>query len=515
MSPLDEQLALLPSRLGPHLWLVLLSLTAGVAISLPLALLAVRLAALRWTVLTFAGVAQTIPSLALLALMVPLLDVARRALGASFPAFGFLPAALALVLYSLLPILRNTVTGLRGVDPAVLEAATGVGLSPRQVLLQVQLPLALPFILAGIRTSAVWTVGTATLSTPVGQTSLGNYIFSGLQTRNWTAVLVGCVATAAFALVLDAALGRLELAATERRRGPLVVGLTMVLAIVALALALRPSTTRGAHAGVVRIGAKTFTEQYVLAQALATSLNAHGFETTTLEGLGSNMLFDALAQGDLDVAVDYSGTLWANVLHREDVASREAVLTEVGRWLDEKRSISSLGSLGFENTYAFALPKARAQALGLTSLDALAGPIREMRVGSDYEFFSRPEWKRVAAVYDLKPREQVSSDPSLMYAAIKAGEVDLITTYSTDGRLDAFGLTVLEDPKHAFPPYDAMLLVSPSARKNPRLVQALRSWIGAVSVEKMRHANQLVDVEGQSKQQAATWLVDSIDAGSP
>jgi osmoprotectant transport system permease protein len=515
MSGLDEQLALLPARLGPHLWLVLISLSAGVAIGLPLAVLAVRVAALRWTVLTVAGIAQTIPSLALLALMVPLLDVARRSLGASFPAFGFLPAALALVLYSLLPILRNTVTGLRGVDPAVLEAATGVGLSPRQVLSRVQLPLAAPFIVAGIRTSAVWTVGTATLSTPVGQTSLGNYIFSGLQTRNWTAVLVGCVATALLAVILDAALGRVELAALERRERPLLFGLAILLALIATALALRPASAHDGRPGVIRIGAKTFTEQYVLAQALAMSLNARGFETATVEGLGSNMLFDALAQGDIDVAIDYSGTLWANVLHRTGVASRDDVLTEVGRWLDEKHQVLSLGSLGFENTYAFALPKARAQALGLTSLAQLSGPIRTMRVGSDYEFFSRPEWKNVAAAYELQPREEVSSDPSLMYAAIKAGEVDLITPYSTDGRIDAFGLAVLDDPKHALPPYDAMLLLSPSARRDARLVQALRSWTGAISVETMRHANQLVDVDGLSKQQAARWLVDAVDAGTP
>src|SRR5689334_3367680 len=140
MNRLDEQLALLPVRLGPHLWLVLLSLSVGVALSLPLALLAVRVKPLRVMLLGAASVVQTIPSLALLGLMVPLLDGARRALGADFPAFGFLPAALALLLYSLLPVLRNTVAGLDGVDPAILQAAVGIGLSPRQVLLRVQLP---------------------------------------------------------------------------------------------------------------------------------------------------------------------------------------------------------------------------------------------------------------------------------------------------------------------------------------------------------------------------------------
>jgi osmoprotectant transport system permease protein len=486
----------------------------GVALSLPLALVATRLPTLRWIALTAAGAVQTIPGLALLALMVPLLDGARRWLGADFPAFGFLPAALALVLYSMLPVLRNAVTGLEGVDPTVLEAATGVGLSPRQVLLQVQLPLAAPVIVAGIRTSAVWTVGTATLSTPVGQTSLGNYIFSGLQTRTWTAVLVGCAATAALALVLDAALGQVERAARERRRGPLVLGALGLAALLALAVALRPAAAEAGAARPIRVGAKNFTEQYLLAEALAATLRTEGRAATLVEGLGSTILFDALAQGDVDVAIDYSGTLWANQLHRADVAAPEVVLAEVGRWLDATHGILALGALGFENTYALALPTARARALGLTSLEQLAGPITRLRLGSDYEFFGRPEWKRVAAAYGLAPKEQVSSDPSLMYAAVKAGEVDLITAFSTDGRLDAFGLTVLADPRHAFPPYDAMLLLSPRARRDPGLVQALRSWVGAVDVETMRHANQLVDVDGQSREEAARWLVGARrDAG--
>jgi osmoprotectant transport system permease protein len=322
------------------------------------------------------------------------------------------------------------------------------------------------------------------------------------------------VATAALALVLDGALGLLEQAATQRARGSLVAGLVLLFAIVGAALALRPSGASGEPAKAVRIGAKTFTEQYVLAQALSASLRARGFETVTLEGLGSNILFDALAQSDLDVAVDYSGTLWANQLHRSDAASRQTVLDEVGRWLDATHGILSLGSLGFENAYALALPRTRAQALGVDSLAQLSGPIQTMRLGSDYEFFGRPEWKRVAAAYDLKPREQVSSDPSLMYSAVQAGDVDLITTYSTDGRIDALGLKVLADPQHAFPPYDAMLLLSPKARRDEKLVQALRSWVGAVPVEAMRHANQLVDVDGKSKLEAAQWLVSTLDGGA-
>ena len=155
-----------------------------------------RSAAVRWPALLVASLVQTIPSLALLALFYPLLlalsALSLAAFGRGFPALGFLPSLLALTLYSMLPILRNGVAGLTGVDPAIVEAARGVGMTDRQRLFQVELPLAAPVIMAGVRTAAVWTIGAATLATSVGQTSLGNYIFSGLQTENWVFVLFGC-----------------------------------------------------------------------------------------------------------------------------------------------------------------------------------------------------------------------------------------------------------------------------------------------------------------------------------
>ena len=219
-----DAFARLPDYLGGHVAVSLTALALGLAISLPLALLSVRRPALRGTLLGVASVVQTIPGLALLALFYPLLlgiaALTERTFGAGFSALGFLPSVLALALYSMLPVLRNTITGLDGVDADVKQAALGVGMTPRQSLFMVELPLALPVIMAGIRTAAVWVIGTATLSTPIGQTSLGNYIFTGLQTQNWVFVLFGCAAAAVLALAVDQLLALMErgLGAQNRRR---------------------------------------------------------------------------------------------------------------------------------------------------------------------------------------------------------------------------------------------------------------------------------------------------------
>ena len=284
---------------------------------------------MRGALLGLASIVQTVPGLALLALFYPLL-LALAALtltwfGFGFSAFGFLPAVLALALYSMLPVLRNTITGLNGVEPAILEAAQGVGMTPRQSLFTVELPLALPVMMAGIRTAAVWVIGTATLSTPIGQTSLGNYIFAGLQTQNWVFVLFGCLAAAILALAVDQLLALIENGIRRRSRVLAALG---SLGIAALAAAtLVPSMARSSSSYVV--GAKTFAEQYVLSALIAQRLRAAGLSATSREGLGSNVIFEALKSNDIDVYVDYSGTLWANQFHHTDIKPREELLAEL------------------------------------------------------------------------------------------------------------------------------------------------------------------------------------------
>ncbi|MHB8269567.1 ABC transporter permease/substrate-binding protein [Bradyrhizobium sp.] len=506
-----EALGHLPDYLGNHVRVSVTALALGLLVSLPLALLARNRPVLRGALLGLASVVQTVPGLALLALFYPLLlalaALSLTWLGFSFSAFGFLPAVLALALYSMLPVLRNTITGLQGVDPAITEAAQGVGMTSRQSLFMVELPLALPVMMAGIRTAAVWVIGTATLSTPIGQTSLGNYIFAGLQTQNWVFVLFGCFAAAALALLVDQLLALVENGIRNRSRVRTALGGIGVLALVAATLV--PSMARSQSTTIV--GAKTFTEQYVLAALMAQRLRAAGLSASSREGLGSNVIFDALASNDVDVYVDYSGTLWANQFHRIDAKPRQELLADLKATLAQQK-ITLLGELGFENAYALVMPKKRAEALGIRSIADLASRAGTMSIAGDYEFFSRPEWAGLQKAYGLSFRAQRQMQPDFMYAAVASGEVDVIAGYTSDGLIAKHDLVVLDDTKHAIPPYDAIVLISPKRAGDQALRAALTPLLGRIDIVAMREANLRASGNDatSSPDAVARWLWEKI-----
>ncbi len=500
---MSEQLALLPGYLGAHLRLTLVALAAGTLVSVPLGIWVTRRPRAEAAVLGIAGVIQTIPSLALLAVMVPALAAAgvltTRLFGVGVPSIGYLPAIIGLTLYSVLPILRNTVTGIRGVDPAIVEAARGVGMTERQQLRLVELPLALPVIVAGLRTATVWVVGIATLSTPVGAPSLGNYIFSGLQTRNLAAVLVGCVAAAGLALVLDGLVLVLEVGVRSGRRGVIAAAGAAFALLSVLAVAGLARERFGAASRPIAIGAKTFTEQYILSEILAGEIaRTTGRASRVTSSLGSTVAFDALVSGALDLYVDYTGTIWATIMKRTGAPpDPDIVLAEVGRELAATYGITLVGALGFENAYALAMRDETAGRLGITTVSELSAHAPALVMAGDYEFFSRPEWTALTDAYGLRFRERRSMDSSLMYSALASAQVDVISAFSTDGRIAALGLSVLSDDRRVIPPYDAVVLASARlAREAPEVIAALRPLSGTIDAETMRHLNAAVDQDG-------------------
>jgi osmoprotectant transport system permease protein len=344
-------------------------------------------------------------------------------------------------------------------------------------------------------------VGTATLSTPVGATSLGNYIFSGLQTRNYTAVLVGCVACALLALLLDALVRLVDIGWSRRRRGTLGLALCALALLYAFAGITLGQDLLRARPAAIAIGAKTFTEQYILSEILAGLIRqATGLDVKVVPSLGSTVAFDALRAGEIDLYVEYSGTVWATLMKQAgNPPDRAAVATGVARFLNDGHGIAVVAALGFENAYALAMRRDRAAALGVRRIGDLAAVAPELSIGGDYEFFDRVEWQAIRERYGLAFRSRRSMDPSLMYQATSQGTVDVISAFSTDGRIAALDLVLLEDDRGAIPPYDALILASATLQaRHPEVIDALRALSGSIDGDAMRRMNRAVDEEGRS-----------------
>ncbi|MFM7378066.1 MAG: ABC transporter permease/substrate-binding protein [Erythrobacter sp.] len=500
----------LGEKLSAHVVLSASAIGLAMLIALPLAVWAGRSRIVSRLALSLASLVQTIPALALLALFFPLLLSLRSVFGEGLPTLGFLPALMALTHYALLPILRNAVTAQANLDEGVLEAADGVGMTKWQKLYLVEAPLSAPFIMAGIRTASVWTIGAATLATTIGQPSLGDPIFAGLQTQNWALVLAGCLASAGLALAADNLLWVIEVGLARRKRWMTFGGMAIVvLGIIAALWGQRSEETERP----IVIAAKQFSEQYILAQLIGSRLEAAGYRVEYRDGLGSAVVHSAVAASSVDISVDYTGTIWANFLKRADNPGREAMYETIREWEMRQNGVKVLGRLGFENAYAFAMRPDRAKALGVTSLADLVGKGGSLTVGGDPEFFERPEWLAVRDAYGLRFGRTRNFAPTFMYDALRSGEADVISAYTSDGRIAADRLVVLADPKGALPSYDALLMLSPRIASDPGVAAALQPLLGAISVEAMREANFAVDREDAGKltpKQAAEALARKV-----
>ena len=497
---LREQLLLLPEYFQGHLVLTLVALAIGIAISIPLGIWASQSQVVKRPLLTTVSIIQTFPSVAILALVVALLG----------GQIGLVPAIIALVLYCMLPIVRNTVTGLETVSDDVVEAARGIGMSSRQILVKVRLPLALPIIIAGIRTAAVWTVGLATLSTLVGATSFGNYIFTGLQTRNLVSVTVGSLAAAILAVTLDSIIGGLQWLSENQNGKEAVLKLKkawiLVITVILVGVSFSVYSLLKKPAADFIVGGKGFTEQYIIAGLLTAELEEAGFIIDQRLGLGTEVIYQATANEMVDIYLEYSGTVWANRMNETSNPGRQTVLAKVCDFVQENDGMYNVGPLGFQNLYALAMRKDRAAELGIETIDDMIPIANNLVAAGDLEFFGRPEWITLRDTYNIDFAEKLTFDTALMYTAVDRGQVDIITAYTSDGRIDAYNLKIIADPRNSLLPYDGMLIASASAAKNPLFLEIVGGLVNRISDETMREANRIVDVNGGSITDAVNYL---------
>lgn len=485
-----------------HILLVIVSTGFAVLIGVPLGIMLTRIKSLQTPVLGFANIMQTVPSLALFGLLIPIPFIG---------GIGARTAIIALALYALLPVIRNTVTGIAGIDPKIREAATAMGMTDWQRLRMVELPLALPVMLTGIRVAVVISVGVATVAAAVGAGGLGTYIFRGLRQNDNNLLLAGAIASALLALVCDFALGQFEKAyAIGERPAParkiVALALTAILVIGAIS-AFVPGVGSTNTATRIRVGSKDFTESIILAEILAQLLEREGVAVERNFELAGDLPHRSLLANELDVYPEYTGTAYTAILKHDPLTDPQAVYDKTAAEYLEKFDLILSPQLGFANDFAILVRGDVARKSGLKTISDAVPISSSWQAGFGQDFMSRADgYPGFSKAYGFKfakqPREM---DLSLTYRALSAGELDIIAGNSTDGLISTLDLFQLQDDKRYFPPYQAVFIARRDAMAALQVsFERLRS---SISTEDMRRMNY--DVDGKKlppKTVASAWI---------
>lgn len=486
-----------------HLDLVLEAILLAIVIGVPLGILAARSVFSETIVLFLANVLQTVPSLALLGFLLILFQ----------GAIGKPPALTALVIYSLLPIVKNTLLGLRSIDPAILDAADGMGMTPFQRLRIVEMPLALPILVGGVRIALVASVGMATIAAAIGADGLGRYIFRGISLSDPRLILLGAIPAAILALACDLVLGMLERwidpfrpRLSVFRRIVAVAGVTALILISCWGWVLESAGNWGTNS--VEIGSKDSSESILLAQMLALVVEDKTDLNVRLRtNLGGTLVaYNALKHGGIDAYVEYTGTALTTILHEPPDRNTAAVLERVRRVCRERDGVAVLDPLGFENTFAILMRRVQADSLDIHRLSDVARAERTIRSGFGPEFMNRPDGfpglvEEYGIHFAIPPREM---DRNLLYEALSRGSIDLAAGDSTDGRIALFDLVVLEDDRRYFPPYQAVPLVSSRTMEEfPSFATAVNALAGQIDEATMRRLNAEVDLKKRNPREVA------------
>ena len=472
-----------------HIQIVAIAIVIAIGIGLPLGILMTRRPRLSRPILAVANVVQTIPSLALFGFLIPL----------PFGGIGARTAIVALVLYSLLPIIQNTFTGISGVDPAIREAGRAMGMTDGQLLWKVEIPLALGVIFAGIRVATVIGVGVATIAAAVGAGGLGMFIFRGVSMVDSRVILAGAIPAAALALIADFGLG-----AIQKRFSKL-----LVFAFLAVTLSSCSNTDR------IVIGSKNFTEQVILGELLAQQIERKTeLEVDRKLNLGGTLIcHQSLVAGQIDMYVEYTGTGLTAILKEAPSNDPKGVYEKVKSAYKSQFGVEWTEPLGFNNTFAIIVRKSDAENLNLKTISDAAPQTAKWVAGFGYEFIERQDgYPGLAKAYGLRfPNPPRVMDLGLTYKAVAERQVDFIAGNSTDGLIDALDLVVLDDDKHYFPPYDAVPLVrEASVMRHPQIRDVLRELGGKISAEQMRRMNYAVDGEHKDVKDVVREFLDSL-----
>jgi osmoprotectant transport system permease protein len=492
ISVFQKRQGILLETIWEHLQISLLSLVIAIVIAVPLGLFLTRYKKVAEPIIGMSAVMQTVPSLAVLAFLIP------------FFGIGTTPAVIALTAYGLLPILRNTYTGVEEVNPALKEAATGMGMNSLKRLTKVELPIAMPVIMAGVRTSMVLIVGTTTIAALIGAGGLGELILLGLDRgADINLILLGAIPAALLAIALDFILRGFE--KVSKHAG--VKSFITMLIIAALVVAGPFLFNKGKQPDIV-IGAKLGSEPTILIHMYKLLIEDGTNLTVLLEpGLGkTDFNFSALKQGSIDIYPEFSGTAIVSLLGEEAESNNaQEVYEQARKGMEEVYHMAFLQPMEYNNTYTVATTKEIADKYDLEEIGDLRNIEDRITAGFTLEFKDRQDgYAGMQEVYNLHLKNIRTMEPGIRQEALLKKEVDIIDGYATDSYMAALDLVTLEDPEHLFPPYQgAPLLKKDTLKKHPELEGILNQLGGMITDEEMREMNYLVDYEDHSPKKVA------------
>jgi osmoprotectant transport system permease protein len=481
--------------------LVYLSLTLrglGLALlaGIPTGIVLSRLPRVAEPVTAALAVLQTIPSPVLLGLALPLLGIGQ-------------PLALfAVVVFSIFPIVLNTYVGIASVTPAIRDAARGMGMTGRQVLWNVELPLAMPVMLAGVRSGAVAATGMVVIAAIVGAGGLGDYVWNGISRDDPGLIWLGALPVLALTLLLFWALGGVAWLSRKNSTVGMALGGGLIVLLSAYAAgslvlpALRPARAD------IRVGAKDFTEGQILAEVVKQMLEAHtGLAVEVKQNLGTSVILKALNAGEIDLYPEYTGNLLTSkeALDLPVPEDRSTVTAVVRDGMRRRYGLILLEPFGLNNTYAPCVTRSTAKRYGLRTISDLRRT-PQLRVVIDLSFRTRPDgWDGLVRTYALvfdQPPSQVS--PNLLYKALEQGAADLVIGFATDWQIQSLNLVVLEDDRGYFPSYHAAPLVREALlKRHPEVADILNRLAGRIDDQAMRRLNFQVAVDKRSEADVA------------
>ena len=480
------------SLICEHLFIVLAASILSIAIGLPLGIWAYVSKTARPAILRAVDLLQTIPSLALLGIIMVFLDP------------GKLTVIIGITLYSLLPIVRNTCLGLQEVDPGVKEAARGMGMSKPYRVLMVEFPLAFPTVFTGIRIAVVNAIGTAVFAAFVGGGGLGGVITQAIRISDMKLILAATGVLMVIAVVLDLLMGWFETQMHKDRGGSRKMWIPVAAILLAFCLLLPYG--RGSS-GDLMLYDGDYSETQLMHHMVKMLVEDQTDLTVTIQDQMSQVNnFNAL-NGDshtCDLMISYDGTLLTTFFHQDvtDVPEGMSIYDYVNQVAQEEYGMRLLEKLGLDNTYAIAVPQAVADQYGLETISDLVPVADQLTFGAEQGFFTLEgsmKYGPFTEFYGLNFRNPVSVDLGLKYAAVENGSFDVTVVYATDGLNRKAGLKILEDDKSFFPDYNGAFLVREDVlEKYPELEGILNQLAGEIPTEQMAELTYQVDVLGRT-----------------